>query len=292
MPRDDDDELEVDEGNQGLRPFWSGTLTFGLVSVPVELYSALGTSKVRMHLLSSEGHPLRRRYVSSEDQTPLEPEQIVRGWESDAGKWVTVSDEELASLEPKRSREIDLRRFVDRTTIDPLYGDKSYVLLPAGEVTKPYRLLAAIMEKSGRAGIATFVMRGREYAIAIHAAGGILRAETLRQPRAIRTPAQVGLPEPREPDPEMVKKLVKAIGTHGKRTLDTTQLTDEDAAALRGLAAKKKKDTSALVDVPEELVTTKDHVDADAPIVDLVAILKERLGTAARAKPRRRASRA
>lgn len=270
---DGEDDALPEEG--GLRPFWSGVLTFGLVSVPVELYAATGRSRVAMHMLSEDGQPLRRRYVSAEDQAPLERDDLVRGFESDAGEWVTVTEEELAALEPKRSREIDLRRFVPNEAIDPMYFDRAYVLLPEGEVNKPYRLLAATMEKSGRTGVATFVLRGREVAIAIHAERGLLYGETLRHPDEIRSPETVGLPAPVEVDARLVKRFAKAIDAAGKRGLDTRALTDEDAAALRELAEQKRKARTDLVEVPEDETAAEETL---APIVDIAALLKERLG--------------
>lgn len=294
------------DGEGGVRPFWSGVITFGLVSVPVELYVAVGQSRVALHLLSAEGHPLRRRYVSAADQQPLEREAIVRGWETDKGDFVTVSDEELAGLEPRRSREIDLRRFVPKESLDPLWSERAYFLLPDGEVTKPYRLLAETIEASGKAGIATFVMRGREVAVAITSDHGILRAETLRRADELRTPDAVGLPAPSEPEAALVKKLRAAIHAHAKPSLDTKALVDENAAAIRALAEKKRKKGKDLVEVPEDLVTTREDDASMAPIVDIVALIKERLGTAPAkgakaakpgrpaktATPRRRAARA
>lgn len=289
----DDEERDLDEVEEegGLRPFWSGTLTFGLVSMPVELYSALGHSGVSLHLLSPDGQPVRRRYVTAEGGEPLEREQIVRGVEAPATAparkegWVTVSDEELASLEPQRSREIDLRRFVARDAIDPIYGEKSYVLLPEGEVTKPYRLLAATMEKLRCAGVATFVMRGREVAIAIYADDGVLRAQTLRQQAEIRSAEQVGLPTPSEPDAGRVGAFKAAIKALTKRGLDKRGLGNEGAAALRALAEKKRKSHKDLVEVPVVEGEAGAQGEELAPIVDIVSLLKERMGRAAAAKP-------
>ena len=271
-------EAEAEE--PAVRSFCSGVLTFGLVSVPVELYAASGKSRVSLRMLSSTGQPLRRRYVSSVDRTPLERDEIVRGWKTAAGDYVTVTQEELEALEPTRSREIDLRRFVKREEIDPLYGETAYFLLPDGEITKPYRLLAATMQKTGRAGIATFVMRGREYAIAIHAENGVLRAQTLRAPEEIRTADAVGLPAPVKPDKSLVTQLRGAIQKLAEDELDTDALTDESSAAVRKLAEKKRKDGLDVVEVPVSAAGSRDDEETLAPIVDIVAILKQRLGAA------------
>src|SRR5207248_7073669 len=106
-----------------------------------------------------------------------------------------VTDEELERLAPEKSRDIDLRRFVEAEAIPPMYFERSYFLVPAGGSAKAYRLLAATMEETHRAGIATFVMRGKEYLVAILSENGILRAETLRFSDEIRSPEDVGLPE-------------------------------------------------------------------------------------------------
>ncbi|MFO0745432.1 MAG: Ku protein [Myxococcota bacterium] len=270
------------EAAANVRPFWSGTLTFGLVSVPVELYAAVGAQRLRVHLLSPSGRPVRRRYVNAGAREALEPEAIVRGYEVSAGRFVTVSDEELADLEPQRSREIDLRRFVARDAIDPMYAERAYFLLPDGEVTKPYRLLAATMERTGQAGIATFVMRGREVAIAIYAERGILRAETLRQPDELRTAEAVGLPAAEAADAHDVAALQKAIQALAKDALDPADLGDERAAELRKLAEKKAKAGTDVFEVPEDQTAAEAEDEDVAPVVDIMAVLKQRLGVAAR----------
>jgi DNA end-binding protein Ku len=275
------------EETVAVRPFWSGTLTFGLVSVPVELYTATRSNRVALRMLGPDGKPLRRRYVAPEgDDEALEGEEIVRGFEVDKDKFVVVTDEELEQLEPDKTREIDLRRFVDRAEIDPLFCDRPYFLLPEGEVTKPYRLLAKIMEDTGRAGIASFVMRGREYLVAIFAENGILTAETLRRPDEVRTPESVGLPDAADPEPRHVKAFEAAIERLKKSDLATTELEDEDAKALRALG--KKKPAKERVHVPE----------AERPegedVIDIVAVLKERLEAAAqkrdKPKPKQKAT--
>src|SRR5690606_31886465 len=99
---------------------------------------------------------------------------ILRGYEWAEGEYVVVRDEELEAIEPKKTREIDLRRFVDLSEIPPLYFERTYFLTPDGNSNKAYRLLAEVMERKQRAGIATFVMRDREYLVAILAENGIL----------------------------------------------------------------------------------------------------------------------
>lgn len=258
------------EPSAGPRPFWSGTVTFGLVSIPVELFSATRSSRASLRMLGPDGVPLRRRYVSSGSSRPLDRDETVRGVEVEPGRFVTVTDEELEQLEPARTREIDLRRFVDRAEIDPIFCDRPYFLLPQGEITKPYRLLARTMEETGRAGIASVVMRGREHLIAIFAERGILRAETLRRPDEVRTPEQIGLPDPVDaPDP-LVDEMRSAIEAASAEVLDPAELTDTESQALRELAQRKSPEER--VEVPEM------EPEDDADVVDIMAVLRERLG--------------
>ena len=123
------------------RAFWSGTISFGLVSVPVDLYPANRSVRASLRMLAPEGTPLSRRYYCPKEEREVSYEEIVRGREVD-GRWIVVTDEELEALEPRKSRDIDLRLFVDRAEIDPVFFDRAYYLAPAGESTKAYRLLA------------------------------------------------------------------------------------------------------------------------------------------------------
>lgn len=259
--------------------FWSGTLTFGLVSVPVELHAAHRSSAVSLRSLGPEGRPLRRRYVCPAHETPVDRDEIVRGYEVDDGRFVTVTDDELDALQPERSREIDLRLFTPRASIDPVYCDRAYFLLPPDEISKPYRLLAATMERTGRAGIATFVMRGRPYTIAIFAERGVLRAETLRQADEVRSADDVGLPAVGEADPAQVKSMRAALRAAAADEIDRDALRDVGAEALRALAAKKAKAGDAVVEpaLPDE-PDADDDAGEGGEVIDIMALLKQRLG--------------
>jgi DNA end-binding protein Ku len=260
------------------RSFWSGTISFGLVSIPVDLYSAHRPGRASLRMLSPDGTPLRRRFFS--DGREVQGGEMVRGYEVEPGKHVLVTDEELEALEPRRSRDIDLTRFVPVEDVDPIYFERGYFLAPSGESTKAYRLLAAVMEDTGRAGIATFVMRGKEYLVAILAENGILRAETLRFHDEVRTAERVGLPEPVKPAATAVRKAAKAIAALAADELDTSALRDTWAESMAALAKKKLARGKDVVEVPEEAAAE----GGEAEIVDLMAILKQSLGGAGRAR--------
>jgi DNA end-binding protein Ku len=256
------------------RPFWSGTISFGLVSIPVNLFPANRSSRVSLRMVSPEGRPLSRRYLAPSDERPLDTDEIVRGYEIEKDRFVVVDDEELERLAPERTRDIDLRVFVDAAEIDPMHFERAYFLAPAGNSTKAYRLLAKVMEETGRAGIATFVMRAKEYVVAILAERGILRAETLRFADELRTPEDVGLPEPVEPEAAAVKAVEKEIAKRMEKRLDQDELVDRSAERLLKLAAKKAKAGRDVVHYePEER-------DEGAPVIDLMEILKRSISGA------------
>lgn len=252
------------------RAMWSGTLTFGMVGIPVALFPASRPVKVTLHMTAPDGTPLKRRYFCPLEDKALEREELARGFEVSKEKFVTVTDEELAALDPEKSREIDLRRFVPFEQIDPMFFDRAYILAPDGDVFKPYCLLAETMERTQRAGIATFVMRGREYLVAILAEKGILRAETLRFPEEIRTPEDIGLAASEKLDAATVKHLTREIRALAAEQLDMAELEDQATAKLLALIDSKKP-------VSRQPPATEKKKKAGSQVIDLMQILKRSL---------------
>jgi DNA end-binding protein Ku len=252
------------------RAIWSGTVTFGLVSIPVAIFPGQRSQRVRMRMLSPEGRPLSRRYYCPAENRPVEPEEIIRGYEIEKGKFVTVTEDELESLQPSKSREIDLRRFVPVDQIDPKFLERAYFLIPVGESIKPYRLLAETMEKTGKAGIATFVMRDKEYLVAILAENGILMAETLRFADEIRSPEITGIFRDKDIALSKVGAMTKEIRTATTDQLDLHELEDDYADRLIKLANKKRKKKQDLLPLPE---AEKQRGNSDN-VIDLMQILK------------------
>jgi DNA end-binding protein Ku len=251
---------------------WAGTLTFGLVTVPVLLYPAHRTTTRGLRMLSKDGMPLARRYYCEHDGREIDADHLVRGFEVEPGKHVVVTETEFERLAPAKTRDIELRRFVDAAALDPIYFDRPYLLTPGSESTKAYRLLASAMERAGRAGIATFVMHGKERIIAILAEGGILRAETLRFADEVRTPEEIGLPEPPKADRNAASSVRKVIAARSKPELDPDELKDPLDEALKKLVAKQNRRGLRVI-APAEAADG----DADEPI-DLIEVLKRSLG--------------
>jgi DNA end-binding protein Ku len=268
------------EGSAPVRAFWSGTITFGLVSIPVDLFAAVRARRKSMKMVDAEGHALGRQYYCPADGEKLSNDEIVRGYQTDAGAIVVVTDAELESVAPEMSRDIDLSRFVPREQIPAAYYQRPYFLVPAGRSSKAYHLLARTMERTGRVGIGHFVMREHEYLVAILSEGGLLRAETLRFPDELRTPEDVGLPKRPKVPAARVRPLAKAIGALTKDALDVGELADRYAEAIHALAEKTEKrgqDVIRQADLSDE-----DEEPGGAEVIDLMQVLRKSLSAKAR----------
>jgi DNA end-binding protein Ku len=240
------------------------------VSVPVDMYPANRRERASLRMLSPKGVPLNRRYYSEETGRDLDDDQMIRGYETEKGQYVVVTDEELEKLAPEKSRDIDLRRFVEQNEIPPIYFERGYYLTPARGTEKAYRLLAKIMEESGRVGIGTFVMRGKEYLVAINSENGILVAQTLRFPDEIRSPADVGLPKKKKVPKAAATKFERFIASHSENKLSDTELKDEQTDRLLKLVKAKKTRGK---DVVETDIESTD----DGNVVDIMDVLKKSL---------------
>ncbi|HXQ69213.1 MAG TPA: Ku protein [Pyrinomonadaceae bacterium] len=271
MPSTRRKQQPAEEENAGGRPFWSGTLTFGLVSVPVSLFPAARANRASLRMLGPDGQPLARKYYAEKTGKDLDADEVIRGYEVNKNKYVTITDEELERLEPEKTRDINLTQFVPADSIPPLYFERGYFLTPAAGSQKAYKLLAETMDKNELAGIATFVMRGKEYLVAIFSEKGILRAETMRFSDEIRSPADVGLPKKKDVPAATVRKFEKLIANKSKKQFSPTKLADKQTDDLLKLVKKKEKQRGNVVRVEPES-------ESDHKVVDLVAILKKSLG--------------
>ncbi len=172
------------------RPVWTGVLTFGLVTVPVALYTATDSHTVRFHQLErGTSDRVRNKRVNERTGKEVEFGDIVKGFEMAAGEYVVVEPDELEQISPGRSRTIDVSGFVDLSEVDPIYFDKTYFLGPKGkEYAKIYGLLTAALARSDRAGLAMFAMRGKEYLTAVRAENGLLELHTMHFADEVRDP--------------------------------------------------------------------------------------------------------
>jgi DNA end-binding protein Ku len=163
-----------------MQGIWSGTVSFSLVAIPVILVRAVEPGHISFHLLHNKDYsPLQRKMFCPQDEKIVLPKDIVRGYEIEPGKHVVVSEDELESVSPDRSRTIEIQEFIDLGDVDPLYYDHPYFLAPSKGGEKSYRLLAEAMRRMNRAGVAKFVLDEREYLVVIMNRDGALAISTL-----------------------------------------------------------------------------------------------------------------
>lgn len=202
------------------RSIWTGSLSFGLVNVPVGLHTATQDKAIAFHEFQrGTSARIRHKRVSQDTGEEVEFSDIVKGYEVGDGSYVLLEPEELEAVEPGRSRTIEVTDFVDQAEIDPIYYSKTYYLAPRGEeAAKPYSLLHQTMAKSGRIGIATIVMRSKQYLAAVRPEKEVLALETMYFADEVRDPkAEIGTPLPdfefKGRELEVAKALIESLTT-------------------------------------------------------------------------------
>ncbi len=260
------------------RAIWTGTISFGLVNVPVRLYTAVSRKAVRFNQLDSRtGSRIRLKKVSALDGEDVPNDAIVRGYEVSPDNYVVVTDDELAALDPEASRTIELADFVDLDEIDPIHFDGMYYLAPDPALAKSYALLAEAMTRANRAGIARFVMRGRQHLAAIRPVDGHLVLATLVYPDEIRDPAeidefeeiaQIELPEA---ELQMAEQLVESLSTD----FEGERYTDSYREQVLDLIQRKADGQEVLTEVASA---------PTQPVVDLMAALEKSVEEAKQAR--------
>jgi DNA end-binding protein Ku len=246
---------------------WSGTISFSLVAIPVQLVKAVETGRVSFHLLHSKDYsPLARRMFCPDEDMIVPPDEIIRGYETGPGKYTVITDEELESVSPERSRTIEITEFIDIKEVDPVYFDHAYYLVPAKGGEKAYQLLVEVMRRTNKAGLAKFVLGEREYLVAVKSTGGALALITLHYSAEI-LPREDILPEDDKVEVEeksRMKKIIKKMTTD----LDLEKYADARRKKIMDLLDKKIRE-KALVEAPEV-----GEAEGEGP-PDLIAALKE-----------------
>ncbi len=154
---------------------WRGTISFSLVAIPVQLVRAVEPGRVSFHLLHNKDYsPLLRRMYCPREEKIVAPDEIVRGYEIGPDKYILITDEELESVSPERSRTIEIIEFIDMKDVDSIYYDHPYYLIPSKGGEKAYQLLVEVMRRTNKAGLAKFVLGEREYLVAIKSTQGAL----------------------------------------------------------------------------------------------------------------------
>lgn len=252
------------------RAIWSGSISFGLLNVPVKLYSAVARRGISLReIRESDGARIRHRRVAEGTDEEVPYEKIIKAFEITKDRYVPLSKDELASLDPKKTRAIEVQDFVEITEIDPIYFDSPYYLGPADGAEKAYSLLAQALEKSGKVAIARFVFRNKEHLATIRPGDGVLTLTTMRFADEVVPPAELDDVLPSEQpkigkrEVEMAEQLIDSL----TRDFDPALYRDEYREELLAMIERKAAGEEVVAASQEEREPTK------AP--DLMAALEQ-----------------
>jgi len=256
------------------RPIWSGSISFGLVNVPVKLYSATSPKEVRFHMLhDKDGGRIQQKRVCSIDGHEVPWEHIVKGFEVSKGRYVSVTREELGAFNPKGTKSIDIEDFVELSQIDPIYYESTYFLLPDKGAQKPYALLLEAMRKTGRVGVARFVLRTKQYLCAVRPLGKALALSTMLYADEVVDQSDLdGLPgseaKPREKELHMAEQLVESLAAD----FDPKKYKDTWREEVMALLEKKAEG--------QEIVAEEPTSEPRGKVVNLMEALQRSLAAA------------
>jgi DNA end-binding protein Ku len=255
------------------RAIWSGSISFGLVNVPVKLVTATSPKDVRFHQLhKKDGGRINQRRVCSLDDEEVDYSEIVKGYELHRGQYVIVDPAELEALSPEGSRSIDIEEFVELAEIDPLFFDHSYYLVPDEVAARPYALLVEAMAGTGKVGVGRFVLRTKQYLAALRPRDGALVLSTLLFADEVVDTSDLDVKTTSETKPSdrevtMARQLVESLSAEW----EPEKYKDDYRDKVLGLIEAKAEGNE--IAAPEE-------PEKPAPVVDLMAALEASLARA------------
>jgi DNA end-binding protein Ku len=263
------------------RAIWSGSISFGLVNIPIKLYAAVSRKTVHFNQIDSRtGSRVKYKKVSALDGEEVPGEAIVKGYELASGEYVTVGDDELAALDPDASRSIDIEEFVDLADIDPVFYDSAYLVAPDKATLKPYVLLAQAMQDSGKVAVARFVMRSKQYLCAVRPKDGRLMLSTMVYADELNDAGEIPeLQDVAEVDVsdrelEMARQLIASLSEE----FDPDRFADTYRHRVLDLIEAKAAGRAEVVSPPV--------VMEDDKVVDLMAALEASVQSAKEARRR------
>jgi DNA end-binding protein Ku len=271
------------------RSIWSGAISFGLVNVPIKLYSAVSRKTVRFHQLNGEtGNRIQQKRVDPETGEEVSYEQIVKGYELTRDRYVVIQPEELEALDPEKTRTVDIEDFVDLSDIDPIYYDHPYYLVPDKGAAKAYGLLLNAMKESGKVAIARVVLRSKEQLVAIRPAGDLLMMETMIFADEVVDPEDLdGLPDAKElkasdRELKMAQQLIESLAGD----FEPDRYKDEYREKVLDLIERKAQG---------EEIAVQPEAPKPAKVPDLMAALEASLAAVrdegdGKAQPKKRAA--
>jgi DNA end-binding protein Ku len=254
------------------RSLWSGSLSFGLVNVPVALFSGVRDTDLHFRQVHAKDHtPIEIHRFCAEEDAEVPYDEIAHGYETDDGEQVILTDAELAVAAPRKTRTIDIEAFVDLEAVDPIYFDHPYVLMPAGEsegTVRAYRLLLEVMGRTDRAALGRFVLRTKEYLVLIRERDGRLVLTTMlfhdevRPAKDVPTPTKKDKPAKKEVDRAVA--LIEALAC----PWDPSRYEDGHQKRLKQIVRRKRKGQTVEAPEPEK---------QPSPVPDLMEALEQTL---------------
>ncbi|QOV40822.1 Ku protein [Streptomyces ferrugineus] len=267
------------------RAIWTGVITFGMVTVPVGLFTAVEDHTVHFHQLQrGTADRIRNRRVNERTGREVASEDIVKGYQAADGEYIVVEPDELDEIAPGRSKTLDISDFVDLADIEPVYFDRTYYVGPRGkEYTKVYELLRAALAEADKVGIATFVMRGKQYLTALRAEGKVLVLQTLHWADEVRDPGK-----------ELSELPTRRVGKSKERDM-AIHLIDAlsapwDPSRYRDTYQEKVKELVKAKAQGEEVARTEEAPQA-TNVIDLMSVLETSLHQAGSSRSKRAAQR-
>ena len=257
-----------------MRTIWNGSLSFGLVTIPVGLAVAQQRQDVSFRTLHREcGTPIKQKRWCPTHEREVEADELVKGWEFAKGQYVMVEEADLEAVELKRSRSIELLRFVPLEQVDPLYFDRGYYLAPASDEVgrRPYALLSRALQETGMAAVGKFVLWGKENLCLVRPLDGVLVLELLYYAEDVRSAKEIteaiGETEVKGPELDRARQLVESLAGE----FDPADYRNEYRNELRAMLEAK---------LAGQEIVRPEPVPEAAPVIDLVAALRESIAQA------------
>jgi DNA end-binding protein Ku len=254
------------------RSIWTGAISFGLVTVPVKLYSAVNRKTVRFHQLSGKtGLRVSQKRIDPQSEEEVPFENIVKGYELAPDRYVVIKPEELDALQPEKTRTIDIEDFVELSQIDPIFYDHPYYLAPGPGGAKPYKLLVEAMRETGKVAIARVVIRNKEQLVAIRPLGDVLEmatmlfADEILPPDGLEELPETAKAKTNKREVEIAKQLVGSLASDFKPEKYRDTYREQ---VLELIERKAHGEEIAVQPAPEEV---------SAPAPDLMSALKASL---------------
>ena len=260
-----------------MRPIWKGAITFGLISIPVRLYSAVQEKSLKFHLMhSDDGGRIKYQRVCAKCGKEVSWDDIIKGYEYSKDHYVTFSDQELDAMDVDSIKAIDVVSFVPLDQIDPIYFNKTYYVAPEAAGLKAYRLLADALEAEGQVGVAKVALRDKEHLATVRLKDDVFVLETMHWPDEIREPEFEELNKRvkvQDSEVKMARQLIQQLSDEFK----PEQFADEYRVKLEELVSKKVEGEEVTLAPPPEEEPTK--------VVDLMEALKASVAEAKKKKP-------